>query len=78
VELLTLARMAAIVGIVLLLVAGILYLMDRWDLQLGNLPGDIQFSRGNFTCAFPLVSSLLISVLLTLILNLVLYFINNR
>lgn len=76
-ELTSLARIAAIIGLVLLVLAGILTLLDRFDLPLGNLPGDIKFKRGNFTCAVPLVSSLLISFLLTLVLNLVLYFLNK-
>ena len=35
---------------------------------LGRLPGDIHFSRGNFSFYFPLATCLLISVVLTLIL----------
>jgi hypothetical protein len=34
----------------------------------GRLPGDIVIRRPGFTCAFPLVTSLLISLLLTLLL----------
>lgn len=35
---------------------------------LGRLPGDIHYSRGNFSFYFPLVTCLLLSLLLTLIL----------
>jgi hypothetical protein len=35
---------------------------------LGRLPGDIHYSRGNFTFYFPIVTSLLLSVILTLLL----------
>jgi hypothetical protein len=35
---------------------------------LGRLPGDIQYSRGNFNFYFPVVSCLLLSLLLTLLL----------
>ncbi|MFL7813773.1 MAG: DUF2905 domain-containing protein [Anaerolineales bacterium] len=76
-DLSNLARIAAVFGVVLLVLAGILYLLDRLDIPLGNLPGDIKFQRGNFTCAVPLVSGLIISVVLTLLLNLILYFINK-
>ncbi|HDD55283.1 MAG: DUF2905 domain-containing protein [Chloroflexota bacterium] len=76
-ELSLLARIVALFGLLLLIVAGILYLLDQLDLPLGNLPGDIKFKRGNFTCAVPLVSSLIISVVLTVILNIVLYFLNK-
>lgn len=34
---------------------------------LGRLPGDIVIRRPGFTCAFPLVTSLLLSILLTLL-----------
>ncbi len=35
---------------------------------LGRLPGDIQYSRGNFTFYFPLVTCILVSLALTLLL----------
>jgi Protein of unknown function (DUF2905) len=35
---------------------------------LGRLPGDINYSKGNFSFLFPIVTSLLLSALLTLIL----------
>lgn len=38
---------------------------------LGRLPGDIHFSRGNFTFYFPLSTCLLLSVLLSVVLWLV-------
>jgi hypothetical protein len=34
----------------------------------GRLPGDIEFTRGNFSFYFPVVTCLLVSLLLTLIL----------
>lgn len=35
---------------------------------LGRLPGDLQFSKGNFSFYFPIVTCLLLSLVLTLIL----------
>ena len=35
---------------------------------LGRLPGDIQYSRGNFSFYFPLVTCLVLSLVLTLLL----------
>ena len=35
---------------------------------LGRLPGDIHYSKGNFSLYFPLVTCLLLSLLLTLLL----------
>jgi hypothetical protein len=76
-ELSLIARIVALFGLVLLLIAGVLYILDRLDLPLGNLPGDIRIERGNFTCAIPILSSLIISIVLTVILNLVLFFLNK-
>ena len=36
----------------------------------GRLPGDIHYSRGNFSFYFPIVTCILLSILLTLILRL--------
>lgn len=76
-ELSLLARIVALFGLILLIVAGILFLLDRLDVPLGKLPGDIIIKRGNFTCAVPLMSSLVISVILTLLLNLLLKTLNK-
>ena len=35
---------------------------------LGRLPGDIHYSKGNFSFYFPIVTCLLISLVLTIIL----------
>ncbi len=71
------ARILALFGLILLLLAGLLYLLDRLDIPLGNLPGDIKIKWRNLTCAIPIISSLLISVVVTVIINLVYYFLNK-
>jgi uncharacterized protein YybS (DUF2232 family) len=35
---------------------------------LGRLPGDVHYTRGNFTFYFPIVTCLLVSVVLTLLI----------
>jgi hypothetical protein len=35
---------------------------------LGRLPGDIHYTKGNFTFFFPIVTCLLVSAILTLVL----------
>ncbi len=56
-----------IIGIgVLLVVVGLIATFT----PLFRLPGDIFIRRGNFTFAFPLVSSIIISIILTVLLNL--------
>ena len=36
----------------------------------GQLPGDINYSKGNFNFHFPIVTCILLSILLTLVLRL--------
>ena len=65
------ARWIFFAGLGLILVAGVVWLLGRFNLPLGGLPGDFRFQSENLSCFIPLASSLLMSVLLTLILNLV-------
>ena len=71
-DLVNIARILAVFGIVVLVTAGILYLISYFDIPLGNLPGDLLIKRENFTCVIPLISSLIVSVVLTLLINLIL------
>ncbi len=65
-----LARVLAVMGFIIIVLAGGLFLLARFGFPDGKMIGDIQFSRGNFTCIIPLVSGLLISIILTIVLNL--------
>ena len=71
-DLTNIARILAVFGIVVLVSAGVLYLISHFEIPLGNLPGDLIIKRDKFTCFVPLVSSLIVSVVLTLLINLVL------
>jgi hypothetical protein len=71
-DLMPIARSLALFALVLLVIAGVLFLASKLNLSLGKLPGDIIIKTGNFSCAVPLVSSLLLSILITVILNLLL------
>jgi len=73
-DLMPLARMVAVFALILLVVAGLLFLAAKFNISLGKFPGDLVIRRGNFTCAVPLVSSLLISIVITVILNILLAF----
>jgi hypothetical protein len=65
-------RVFIILGIVFLLIGGLLYLLGKFNIPLGHLPGDIHIEgkRGSFY--FPLTTCILISVFLTLLVNLAL------
>ena len=52
----------------LLLAAGLVIWSGIGRSWLGRLPGDIQFSKGNFNFYFPLATCILLSLLLTLVL----------
>jgi hypothetical protein len=76
-DMLPLARTLLILGVIFLIAGGLVYLAGRANLPLGRLPGDIRIERGNFSCTFPLVTSILLSILLTIVLNVVARLLNK-
>ncbi len=73
----SLARILIFTGLALLLIGGLVYVAARTGLPLGRLPGDIRIERDNFSCFFPIVTMILLSVVLTIILNVVVRFLNK-
>lgn len=63
-------------GVLLAVIGGIILLIGKvpW---LGRLPGDIVIQRDNFSCLFPLATSLVLSIVLTVLLNIVLRFLRR-
>ncbi len=74
---LQLARILILMGIALLVIGGLVYLVARTGLPLGRLPGDIRIERDNFSCFFPIVTMIILSVVLTIALNLIVRFLNK-
>jgi hypothetical protein len=64
-------RIFFLLGLLFLMVAGLLFLVERIGIPLGRLPGDIRIQLGNLTCFFPLATMILLSVGLTLLLNII-------
>lgn len=64
-----LGKMLVILGLALVIIGAILWsgFGRGW---LGRLPGDIRYSRGNFSFYFPVVTCILLSIILTLVLRL--------
>jgi len=62
-----LGKMLVVVGLAIAVVGALLWagVGKGW---MGRLPGDIHYTRNNFTFHFPLVTCLLLSLLLSLIL----------
>ena len=56
------------VGGVVLALVGLLLWSGVGRGWLGQLPGDVNYSRGNFSIHFPIVTCLIISAVLTLLL----------
>ena len=71
------ARTLVILGLVLIVLGGLVYLVARTGLPLGRLPGDIRIQFGNVTCVFPLVTSILLSIVLTIMLNVIIRILNR-
>ncbi len=61
-------RWLIVLGIALVLIGAVFWAGER--LGLGRLPGDLVIKRKNVTIAFPIATSILLSLLLTLIVNL--------
>jgi uncharacterized protein YybS (DUF2232 family) len=61
-------KFLVMVGVVITLIGMLLWagIGKGW---FGRLPGDIQYSKGNFHFYFPIVTCLILSILLTLLLR---------
>ncbi len=62
-----LGKFLVVVGLVVVAIGLLLWsgIGRGW---LGRMPGDIHYSRGNFTVYFPIVTCILLSLVLSLIL----------
>lgn len=57
-----------VMGAALFLVGLLVQFGGQW-LSLGELPGDLKWTRGNTTVYFPLGTSLVLSVILTVLMQ---------
>jgi uncharacterized membrane protein len=74
----SLARLLVILGVVLILAGGLVYLLGRLNLPFGRLPGDIRLQRENFSCFFPVTTMVLLSIGLSVLLNIILRLLNRK
>lgn len=65
----TIGKWVVFAGFVLIIIGGSIWLVGRFGLPLGRLPGDIRIEGKNFSFYFPIATSILLSLLLTLALN---------
>jgi hypothetical protein len=71
------AKLLIVLGVILLVLGGLVFLMARSGFAFGRLPGDFRWQSGNMTCVAALGTSLLLSVVLTIILNIVIRLLNR-
>jgi hypothetical protein len=80
-ELESIGRLVLFLGIGLAVLGGVLMLLSRVpglnQISLFNLPGDIHIQTENFSCFFPIVTMIVLSVLLTIIVNVIARLINR-
>jgi len=64
-----LGKLLVFAGVALVIIGAILWsgFGRSW---LGRLPGDIHYTKGNFSFYFPVVTCLVLSILITVILRL--------
>jgi uncharacterized protein YybS (DUF2232 family) len=62
-----LGKLLVIVGLVIAAV-GVLLWSGVGKGWLGRLPGDINYTKGNFSFHFPIITCLIVSIVLTLLL----------
>ena len=58
-----------VAGGVLLVLIGLFFWSGVGRSWLGRLPGDIHYSRGNFSFYFPVVTCIILSIVLTLLMR---------
>jgi len=65
-------RFLMIGGIILFVIGGLVFLVSKFGIPFGRLPGDIRIDRDGFSFYLPLASSILVSVVLTILINVIL------
>jgi hypothetical protein len=63
----SLARLLIQIGLILIVAGGVIFLLGRFGISLGSMPGDLTWRRRNVTVFFPLGTSIIVSILLTLL-----------
>lgn len=76
-DLSSLGKGIAALGVILVIVGGLLWLLSRTGLPLGRLPGDIRIQGENMSCYVPIVTMIVLSVVLTILLNVIIRLLNR-
>ncbi len=76
-DLSSMGKAIVILGVVLIVVGGLIWLLSGSGLPLGRLPGDVHIQRDGFSCFFPIATMIILSILLTIILNVIARLLNR-
>jgi hypothetical protein len=76
-DLSSLGKGIAILGVILVVMGGLLWLLGRTGLPLGRLPGDIRIEGEQMSCYVPIVTMIILSIVLTILLNVVIRLLNR-
>ncbi|MCS6909539.1 MAG: DUF2905 domain-containing protein [Anaerolineales bacterium] len=76
-DLTTIGRWVFLAGVALMVLGGMLWLVGRFSLPLGRLPGDIFIQRDGSSFYFPITTMILLSLVLTVVANLIGRFFNR-
>ena len=69
----SLPRTLIFIGLGLIVAGLFLWLLGKFGLPVGKLPGDINIQKKTFGISFPIMTSIVISLVLTILLNLILW-----
>jgi hypothetical protein len=76
-DLSTLGKGVVVLGVMLVIIGGLIWLLGRTGLPLGRLPGDIRIEGEGFSCYAPIVTMILLSIVLTIVLNIIVRLLNR-
>lgn len=63
-------RWLVILGVLLVVTGGLIWLLGKAFPNLSQFPGTLRIQGSGFTCIFPVLAMIIISVVLTILLNL--------
>ena len=76
-DLSSLGKVIVALGVTLVVIGGLVWVLGRTGLPLGNLPGDIRIEGEKVSCYAPIVTMIILSVVLTVVLNIVIRLLNR-
>jgi hypothetical protein len=73
----SLGKGLVVLGLVLVVLGGLVWLLARTGLPLGRLPGDLRIEGEKLSCYVPIVTMIVLSVVLTIVLNIIVRLLNR-